>query len=160
LQDVSVDFSFNVKELYGQNQFPLAVARSTAKVTGEAKLARISARTFADLFFGQPLVSGQQATSYHEAATVPAATPFTVTVANAVTFVADLGVTYALTGLPLQKVASTPAQGQYSVAANACISTKLTVATKLEDWTIPELDFSAFADASGTLGKVSLAELS
>ena len=37
---MSVDFSFSVKELYGQNQFPLAVARSAAKVTGKAKLAR------------------------------------------------------------------------------------------------------------------------
>ena len=27
LQDVSLDFSFNLKELYGQYQFPLAIAR-------------------------------------------------------------------------------------------------------------------------------------
>ena len=39
---------------------------------------------------------------------MPAGSPYTVTVANAATFAADLGVVYAATGLPLTKVASAP----------------------------------------------------
>lgn len=34
---------------------------------------------------------------------------------------------------------------------HACISDKLSIATKLDDWMIPEFDFSAFADASNTV---------
>lgn len=33
----------------------------------------------------------------------------------------------------------------------ACISTKLTMATKLDDFMVPEFDFEAFADASGNV---------
>src|SRR5689334_22622699 len=69
LQDVSLDLSFNIKELFGQSQFPLAVARSTAKVTGKAKSARIIASQFNELFFGQTLTTGQKATAVNESGT-------------------------------------------------------------------------------------------
>jgi hypothetical protein len=221
LQDVSVDIQFNIKELYGQSQFPLAVARSTAKITGKAKLARIIGRSFNDLFFGQDMTAGQTLMAFQEAGAVPAATPWTVTVANAAGFIADFGVINAGNGLALVKVASAPAAGQYAVDAgvytfaaadanlgvllsysyaptvntagqtiaianqligsapqfkcvlngnyqqkqfsltlNACIANKLQIATKIEDFTIPELDFSAFADAAGNVGSISFAEAS
>ena len=220
LQDVSIDFQFNMKELYGQYQFPLTVARSTAKVTGKAKFARVSGRAFNDLFFGQTLATGQQATALNEAAAIPT-TPFQVTVANAAAYVADQGVAYAATGIPLVRVGSAPALGQYSVNVatgvytfaaadtglqvllsyaytvsasgqkftianqllgaapqfqvvlnevyqgkqmnvqlNACISSKLSLPTKVEDFVVPEIDFSAFADAAGNIGLISLAEAS
>lgn len=38
------------------------------------------------------------------------------------------------------------------------VSTKLTIATKLEDWTIPEFDMSFMVDDSGNLMKLSTAE--
>ena len=144
---------------------------------------------------------------------MPASGPFTVSAVNAATFLDDLGVTYAATGLSLTRVASAPTQGQYSVAAgvytfastdegaavqlnylytsatgsklvltnqlmgqgptfkirlfqtyngrnavyefNQAQSTKLSLDFKNEDWTVPELDFSLFTDASNTLGTIS-----
>jgi hypothetical protein len=53
LQDVSVDISFNLKELYGQNQFPLTIARGQGKIEGKAKFANLNGGMVNDLFFGQ-----------------------------------------------------------------------------------------------------------
>jgi len=39
--------------------------------------------------------------------------------------------------------------GQTALSLYKCISTKLSFATKLDDFLIPEMDFSAFADSSG-----------
>ena len=224
IQDVSLDFSASAKELYGQNQFPLAVARGKAKISGKAKFAQIQGDIFANLFFGITPTTGQITTANGEAQTVPAATPWQVTVSNAATFVADWGVAYSASGLPLTKVASGPTAGQYSVSAtgvytfstgdanaavlisytysiaasgqklvmsnpllgvqptfqvalttlyngpsgqknatltlNACISNKLSFATKIDDFAVPELDFEAFADGSGNLFTWSFNEVS
>jgi hypothetical protein len=219
VQDVTIDESATIKELTGQFQRPVAIARGTIKTHGKAKLARISGMAFANLFYGVVPTAGQLATSLAEAETVAATTPFIVTVANSATFVADAGVLYATTGLPLTLVASTPAAGQYSVAAgvytfnsadagkavlasytytvggagqkftvanqllgttptfqavfyttfqgqaitlklNNCTSNKLSFQTKLEDFIMPEFDFSCFADASGNVMTWSFAEVS
>ena len=47
-----------------------------------------------------------------------------------------------------------------SLKLNACTSSKLSLQTKLEDFVIPELDFSCFADATGTVMTWSFAEAS
>jgi hypothetical protein len=39
-----------------------------------------------------------------------------------------------------------------------CISSKMTMATKLDDFAVPEIDFEAFADASGNVMTYSLSE--
>jgi hypothetical protein len=219
VQEVTVDETATIKELTGQFQRPLAIARGTIKTTGKAKVARISGMAFANLYYGVIPAAGQVATSFAEADTVAATTPFIVTVANSATFVADAGVLYATTGLPLTLVASTPAAGQYSVLAgvytfnsaqagqavlvnytytiggagqkftvanqllgttptfqakfyttfqgqaislqlNNCTSNKLSFQTKLEDFIMPEFDFSCFADASGNVMTWSFAEVS
>lgn len=41
---------------------------------------------------------------------------------------------------------------------NSCVSSKITMPFSNQDWSIPELDFSAFADASNNLGTLSLTE--
>lgn len=219
VQEVQLDISFSQKELYGQFQVPVAIARGTAKFTGKAKLARISGMAFNNLFFGQSLVSGQLATAFGEAATVPAS-PFQYTVVNAGSFVDDYGVLYASSGLPLTKVASAPAVGQYSVSTGGvytfntadsgkgvlvsytytvaasgqqviyanqllgytptfqaqlyttfqgqplnlklfnCTSTKLGFATKIDDFVVPELDFSIYANAAGNVFQWAFGEVS
>ncbi len=218
LQECSVDFSFTTKELYGQYQFPLAVGRGTAKVTGKAKFAQLQGRIFNDLLFASTMATGMTQIADPENHAIPAS-PYTVTVTNSTTLLEDLGVTYAATGIPLTRVASAPATGQYSEAAgtytfaaadtglsvniiysytvaasgqtltvtnellgtapaikmvmsqlynserwaltlNQCMSSKLSLQTKLEDFTQPEFDFSAFVDSSNTLGTLSMAELS
>lgn len=221
VQEVTIDESATIKELTGQFQRPVAIARGTIKTTGKAKVARISGMAFANLYYGVTPTAGQIATSFAEADTVAATAPFTVTVANSATFVADAGVLYATTGLPLTLVASTPAAGQYSVNTSAgvytfnsadagkavlasytytvggagqkftvanqllgttptfqavfyttfqgqaislrlnnCTSNKLSFHTKLEDFIMPEFDFSCFADAAGNVMTWSFAEVS
>jgi len=115
LQDVTVDCSVNLKELFGQYRYPLAIGMGTGKVTLKAKSARISAAQF-NFLFGETNATGETKVAFEEAGTIPT-TPFAVTVANSATWVLDLGVTASLTGLPLTRVASAPATGQYSVAA-------------------------------------------
>lgn len=224
LQDIQIDFDWTSKELYGQYQFPVAIARGQGKISGKAKFARILGLLYSDIFFGQNAANGQFAVSQYEAATVPASTPFTVTVANAAGYNDDLGVYYAGTGRALGRVATPAAAGQYSVnfatgvytfaaadanaallisytyntatggsritlsnalmgttptfkatfyqaispgsspaaplalRLNACTSSKLSLPTKVDDWTISELDFMAFADATGTIRYISTVE--
>lgn len=45
-----------------------------------------------------------------------------------------------------------------TVVLNACMSSKLSLVTKLEDFTIPAFDFQAFADAANAIGSISTAE--
>lgn len=47
----------------------------------------------------------------------------------------------------------------FALQLNACISTKLSLPFKNEDWTITEIDISAFADASNTLGTMTITDL-
>lgn len=115
VQDVTLDWSFDLKEGYGQYQHPVVLARGKAKVSGKAKVLRASGLAIGNLFFGITPTVGQTATSFAEQGTVTAGA---VTVANSgANFGVDYGVVYQATGLPLTKVASAPAVGQYSVAA-------------------------------------------
>lgn len=125
LQDVQVDFDFTNKELIGQYQFPVDVARGQGKIVGKAKFARIYGRTINDMFFGQTLdTTGGILASLLEAHSVPAISTYTVTVTNAATFLADQGVFYSATGVPLVQVAAgSEAIGCYSVAVATGIYT-------------------------------------
>jgi len=219
LQDIQIDFDWSDKELYGQLQFPVAIARGQGKITGKAKFAQILGLLYSDMFFGVPPATGQFAVSQLEAATVPATMPYTVVPANAASYNDDLGVTYAANGKRFNRVITPSAGGQYSVnfatgvytfssadtsisvlvsytyniatsgnrltlanqpmgitptfkatfytayngsgtalRLNACTANKLSLPTKLDTWTISELDFMAFADASGTIGYLSTVE--
>jgi hypothetical protein len=219
VQEVTIEETATVKELHGQFQRAIVEARGTIKTTGKAKVARISGLAFAHLFYGVTPTSGQIATAFAEAGTIPASAPYTVTVLNAGGFVGDNGVVYVASGLPLTKVAATPGAGQYSVASgdyafnaadagkavlvsytysldgaghkftvtnqllgttptfqaqffttfqgqavsltlNNCTSSKLSFKTKLEDFVMPEFDFSCFADAAGNVMTWSFAEVS
>ena len=217
LQDVSVDFSFTVKELHGQYQFPLALGRGAGKITGKAKFAQFNAQSFNDLFFGLSNPStGSVVTAVAEAQTV---TANIVTVTNNTTYVQDLGVVKASDGTVYARVTAAPVGQQYScnettgvytfnntqnavavqvsyqyndaangkkisisnqllgnapqflavftetfnskkmtLVLNACMSSKLTIASKLEDFMIPEFDFQAFADGGNNIGTISLDE--
>jgi hypothetical protein len=225
LQDVQIDWDYTTKELWGQFQFPVDIARGQGKITGRAKFARIFGAIYGDLFFGQTPATGQLTVSENEAATVPASTPYTVTVANAASYVDDLGVFYATganAGNRFTRVTTPSSAGQYSVnlatgiytvsagdatasllisylynstagkklvltnqfmgytptfkatfyttkttqstpaglalVLNACTASKLSLPTKIDDYEIQEFDFSAFADATGAIGTLSVNE--
>lgn len=218
LQDVSLDISFDTKMLYGSNQFPLAIGRGKGKISGKASFAQINGSLWNSLLFGQTLTAGIVSDFYDTYGTAIPATPFQITpvttysarLPGSSTWSVDLGVRDA-NGVPLTRVASAPATGQYSVSAGVytfaaadtgntvfisfqytatsaaaqkstvqnvlmgyaptfqadlyipyngknfivslpnCISTKLSIATKLDDFNIPSFDFEAFADASGNV---------
>ncbi|MGH7192242.1 MAG: hypothetical protein ACREJM_01770, partial [Candidatus Saccharimonadales bacterium] len=118
LQDVSLDFQFTNKELYGQYIFPLAIARGQAKVTGKAKYAQIQGGIYDDLFFGSGAneTATQVLTAINETAPIPA-TPYAITVTHSTNWTVDRGVIATNGGQAFTKVASGPTTGQYSVAA-------------------------------------------
>lgn len=218
LQEITYDESTTLKELFGQNRRALAVGAGTIKTTIKAKLARISGLMLSAAYYGIALVAGQTATAVAEAGTIPG-TPYQVTVSNSATWSQDQGVVFTLTGLPLTRVASGPAIGQYSVAAGVytfaaadttkavlisynytvassgqsltisnpllgntvsfglnltgfdpsvanggngvtlqvfkCVSSKLTIGTKLEDFAMPDFEATAYVNAAGNIGQWS-----
>lgn len=117
LQDVSTDFSFEAKALYGAGQLPVDQGRGKAKLAFSAKTADINATALAALHFGTTPSIGIKLPQLDYAATVPS-TPFQVTptLPGSGTWVADLGVTDT-SGNNYTRVASAPTTGQYSVSA-------------------------------------------
>jgi hypothetical protein len=118
LQDVSVDISFDTKELFGQNQFPVAVGRGKGKISGKAKFAQLNGLMVNTLFFGQTLAAGIIADVVDTIGAAIPTTPFTITptVPNAGTWANGLSVANA-SNVPMRRVASAPVTGQYSVSA-------------------------------------------
>jgi hypothetical protein len=219
LQDVSVDISFDTKMLYGQSQFAVAAGRGKGHIAGKAKFAQLNGAILNGLFFGQTVTAGLLSDVYDTSGTAIPTTPFqiTPTVPNSGTWTQDLGVRDA-NNLPLTRVASAPATGQYSVAAGVytfasadsgsvvfinfqytasssvarkssvsnlamgpaptfrcdlfapygskqlvltisqCVCTKLMLATKMEDFVVPEFDFQGFSDGSNNVLTWALSE--
>jgi hypothetical protein len=216
LQDVTIDFDGEQKELFSQYTFPIDTARGKTKIVGKAKLAQISAVQFSNLFFGTTPTVGQTLIANDEVGT-PVATSYTA--ANGTNFLFDLGVRYQSTGFPLNLVAVAPTVvGTYQVATGgvytffsgdsgkpmlfdyayssttggqtilvqnqlmgfsprfqaiftekyenntmtlvlyACASTKLGFASKLDDYMIPELDFTAYATGGGQVYQFSTSQ--
>ena len=231
-QEFTFDISGTIKELYGQNQWPLAVARGTIKGTGKIKAATLSGLAMAAVFYGQTnSTSNQLAWTIGSTFTLSTASTAAVQVGSSLTFDTDLGITYANSGLPLQRVSTgSEATGKYSVGSTApglynfaagdttsgaaggtpikitytstttvgqslllpnqligstptfqldyytnfnqptskpfvfrlyaCVASKLMLPFKLEDFAIPELDFSVFANAAGNIFNTTYPEIS
>lgn len=219
LQEFSLDMSFELKELHGQGQFPVAVGRGKGKLTCKAKNAQLNGQAINSLIFGQTMSNGILSIHYDVTGAVIPGTPYAVTVTppNSGTWSYDLGVRNA-NGLPMTRVASSPTTGQYSVAAGVytfasadtadtvyisygytatssdakkstivnvlmgqapyfradyfttysgkdmvitlprAIATKWTVASKQDDFMVPDIDFSGFADDAGNVLTYSLSE--
>lgn len=118
LQDVSVDFNGDIKQLFGQYQFALDTARGKTKIEWKASSGNIDCNAFNTIFFGEQVTTGDELVQvFNEPASVPSMTPFTCTATKGASFVMDLGVHFAATGLPLKQVATAPQAGEYSVSA-------------------------------------------
>lgn len=119
INEFSTNLTFELKELYGQNQLPLLVARGTGKPSGKMKAATLSGQALNSVLLGQTWNVGTQYDAAASPATAIPTTPFhiTPTVPSTGTWNQDLGVVNASTGLPMTLVASGPTAGQYSVAA-------------------------------------------
>lgn len=218
LQDVSVDMSFDNKLLYGRGNFAIDVARGKGKIAIKPKFAQINGALVNNLFFGQTTTSQLVADFDDMTGTAIPATPtITPSPPNGGTWAADLGVRDS-NGIPMTRVTTTPATGQYSVSAGAytfaaadqgktvyiafqytsaiasakrgsiqslvmgpaprfrvdvsipygpkvltlaflsCVSSKLTFATKQDDFSIPEMDIDAVGDTFGNVGFWSMSE--
>jgi hypothetical protein len=70
-QEFSYDEAAETKELYGQNQYPLVIARGTIKATGKAKAATVSGLAINAAFNGQTFQAGQLLMALAEPQTVP-----------------------------------------------------------------------------------------
>lgn len=221
LQQNSIDFSFELKELYSQLSFPVDIARGKGKVTGKAAVARVFASLYADLFFGETVtLNSETNTAENELHTVATTT---VSVTNSTSYVADLGVYYNAagnkrlnftTGAPSaagqystgsngvytffsgdigttvsinyvytdalgrsftinnQFMGYTPtfigtfyqsrntqgSAGQITLRLNQCVSSHLTIPNRIDDYSIQDFDFQAFATGSNVVGTISTTE--
>jgi hypothetical protein len=124
VQEITLEFDLTLEELYGDQIYPVALALGKGKINGKVKIAALGANFLNQAFVGASsgAQSGQRlmamtGAALGEATTVPAATPYQYTVANAATFVADWGVRYGDTGLPLTAVSTVSAAGQYTASA-------------------------------------------
>ena len=220
LQDNTVDFSFEIKELYSQLGWPIDIARGKGKITGKAKMARVFGALYADLFFGSTAVTGEDNVSENEVHTLASST---LTVTNATGFIADLGVYYQATGnlrftsttgapsaagtystgingiytfytgdigavvavsyvytdasgktitITNQFMGYTPtfigtfytqratqgSSGQLTLRLNECVSSHLTLPSRIDDYAIPDFDYQAFSAGNNVVGTLSTSE--
>ena len=164
-QEASVDISFDTKQLYGQNQFPVAIGRGKGKASGKFNLGVKNAN-------GVPMT---------KVASAPATGQYSVA-AGVYTFAAaDTGLVmfinyqYTSTSTTAKKSAVLSLPMGYAPTFRAdiylpyhgksliftfpnCVSSKLSLATKLDDFMVPEIDFEIFADSSNNLGTYALSE--
>jgi len=218
LQDNSIDFSFEIKELYSQLGFPVDIARGKGKIIGKAKMARVFGALYADLFFGASVVSGETNVSENETTTLatnlytaahtpfvadlgiyynnqpntrftyvtgaPTAGQYGVTTAGVYTFAtADIGqsilVSYVFTDASGKSITLTNnfmgftptfiatfyqqrntqgSTGQLTLRLNECVSSRLTIPTRIDDYAIQDFDWQAFSTAAGSIGVISTSE--
>jgi hypothetical protein len=114
LQDAQLDFTADMKQLYGQGRYAIALAPGKTKVEIKAKFAGIRGNLFNSLYFGSTTTATRTLFQDNELLII---TSHTGTATNGASWLSDQGVFYAATGLPLTKVASATTAGQYSVAA-------------------------------------------
>jgi hypothetical protein len=66
VQEVTLNVAATTKALYGQYNFPVAIGAGTKKMTGKAKMARISGQALGMLFFGLTPLAGTTITQFGE----------------------------------------------------------------------------------------------
>lgn len=151
MQDMSIDFSGDIAELYGQGQYSYAIARTKMKIECKAKFGAMYYHLLNDLFFAGTLQSGQIMSVLREANTV---TSHTCTVANAAHFLTDSGVLNQATGQPYILVASAPAVGQYTVTSGGvyAFNASDTIATALISYTWTNTTGNSFLVTNQDMG--------
>lgn len=216
LQDVSVGFSWDKKELYGSNQFPVKIVRGKGKIECKASFAEINGLAL-NLLLAGTVSTGQKKVQTIIGA-VPEAVPYEITTDTDAVNLGVYDLSNPVVAVPMKLVPVSPAAGQYqfdksngkyifsaadaskpikyvykdtvsggitinlpnanmgtspvfkavlngqldgkqiNLELNACVSAKLDMQFKLEDFLIPNFEFTAFADASGSPGNLTLAE--
>lgn len=129
-QSQSIDFKRKVESLFGENQLAVAVGAGQLEVSGKVEYGKINARIYADIMFGDGSTTGSSLMADKETGTVPGASTYVVTVANATNYLFDLGVVNAATGAIYTRVAagSEVAGSSYSVVTSGANKGKYTFA--------------------------------
>lgn len=117
LQDVTPDESFEIKKLYGQNKFPVAVAQGKGNMSLKAKVANINAELINTFLYGFTLTSDYEAIYNDLTGTSVPTAPGTITPTVHGTALLDLGVVSAVNGVPYTRVGVAPTSGQYEFAS-------------------------------------------
>ncbi len=118
-QELTLEFAGSNKALFGQKQLPLVQARSTIKPTAKFKSAVLSGIALNTLFWGQSFTTGGYAWTIDSTFSV-STTSTTVTLPSSSTFDAIMGVKYATSGLPFQRVSTgSEAAGKYSQSSGS-----------------------------------------
>lgn len=122
IQDISFTISGDIKELFGQFQFPVDSAVGKRTIKGTFNFAELTNVFMNQCYFGGLVTAGIVETVYREPHPIPG-TPFHVT-ATGPNYLADLGAINQVTGLPFLNIGSgTPTTGQYTVDVSTGIYT-------------------------------------
>lgn len=123
VQEFEVEMAGTNKQLYGQYQVPLVVARGTIKMTGKFKAATVSGLAMNLTFWGGSFSTTSNILAWNVGSTFTTNSTGgtgSLQVGSSTTFDADLGVTYSTTGLPLQRVSTgNEVAGKYSIGSTA-----------------------------------------
>jgi hypothetical protein len=105
----------DLKELYGQNRYAIALAPGKTKIELNCKFAQINGNLFNTIYFGAALTAAQILFEDSEAQSIPTVGAYTVQSGNHSVFLADQGVVYQASGQALQVVTALSAAGQYEL---------------------------------------------
>lgn len=126
VQDISIEDSADMKELYGDKQYPVDIGRGKSKLMIKCKQAQFDAQLFNSVYYGQTITAGYNAVfadtsgvALTAGQTSVAITP-TAPFGGTSTFVADLGVQDG-NGVPYIRVSSSPTGGQYSLSGSTYV---------------------------------------
>lgn len=118
LQDVTPSESFEIKELWGANKFPVAIGQGKGKMSLNAKLANINAELVNTFLYGLSLTAAYRAIYQDLTGTsIPTGEQITPTIHG--TALVDLGVASAANGIPYTRVSTGPTAGQYGFSAGS-----------------------------------------
>jgi len=163
VQEVSLDIERAVKELHGGSWLPLEEGSGPGKISGKVKFAQHQANvvnmTMASGIAGP--VTGQKIVAYDEKHTIPAATPWTVTIAPPATgtFDMDMGVRYA-NGTQLTRVGSAPTlAGTYSVIEPPTASPGVYTFTTGDQGLVVYMDYRYVLSTAGYLVSLTQQEI-
>lgn len=123
-QEISIDEKAENKKLYGERMYPVDAGRGKANFSVKAKFAQVNGLVVSSIYYGQTLNQGAYMYNFEVTGQAIPTTPFQITIApaNSGTYAYDLGVRNNL-GLPMTRVAASPATGQYAVNTSTGVYT-------------------------------------
>lgn len=112
LQEVSVEFKRDNKELFGENKYAEDVASGNESISGKYKTGELDPTWITECFLDASRTTGMLLMARAE---LQAVATGTTTVTHAADFSEDYGIVNLATNQVYRRVASAPAAGQYAV---------------------------------------------